>query len=84
MQANNHYAMWNNNMICSYLIEFLDENEPITFNVVGGCGIDKSLGKESCMDSFGVWFKFCPFCGKKIVRKYENGKWDWWEEVNST
>lgn len=66
--------------ICKELVEFLN-NKPITFDCVGGCGIDISLGKESCMADNGVWFKFCPFCGKKIVNKQEDGKgWSWWEE----
>jgi len=67
-------------MICSALREFLDDNIPITFDVVGGCGIDKSLGKKPCMGSYGVWFKFCPFCGGKLMSEYKEDHWEWWEE----
>ena len=50
------------------------------FDVVGGCGVDTSNGKSNCMDIAGIWFNYCPFCGKKIERKYDNGVWTWWEE----
>ena len=69
--------------ICAELTKFLAENKEITFNVVGGCGIDLSLGKSPCMGSQGVWFKFCPFCGKEIIKKFDEWgtlQWDWWEE----
>jgi hypothetical protein len=66
--------------VCKELKSFLEEKKPITFDCVGGCGIDTSLGTRECMNDYGVWFKFCPFCGKKIVSKFSNGFWDWWEE----
>ena len=69
--------------ICTKLTEFLNNNKGITFNVVGGCGIDLSLGKSPCMGSQGVWFKFCPFCGKEIIKKFDEWgtkQWDWREE----
>ncbi len=66
--------------ICNELTEFLDNNKPITFDCVGGCGIDLSLGNEPCMADNGVWFRYCPFCGKKIVKKFSEGAWSWWEE----
>jgi hypothetical protein len=65
---------------CIKLTEFLVKNVPITFNVSGGCGIDLSLGKSPCMGDSGVWFKFCPFCGKEILSFYNGYYWDWWEE----
>ena len=67
-------------MACDKLRSFLDDNKPISFDIVGGCGIDTSLGKISCMGAAGFWFKYCPFCGKKIVSKFENLQWSWWEE----
>lgn len=59
------------------------EREPF-FDCIGGCGVDLSMGNDPCMNSSGIWFKFCPFCGKKIVRqKVMDGntfvKWDWYE-----
>ena len=47
--------------VCRRLSDAL-KHEPF-FDVVGGCGVDASGGKESCMSTYGVWFYFCPFCG---------------------
>ena len=68
-----------NPSICIKLREAL-ENKPIFFDCVGGCGIDTSLGKNPCMSSASLWFKFCPFCGKKIENKWIKDHWEWWEE----
>lgn len=55
--------------------------KPPFFDVVGGCGVDTSGGESSCMAGSGVWFKYCPFCGRKITRtKTDNGSWTWQEE----
>ena len=66
--------------ICKELKQAL--KNPIFFDCVGGCGIDMSKGKSNCMDKNGLWFKFCPFCGKKIVSEYSKklATWTWWEE----
>ena len=66
--------------ICIKLQEALEEHKHIFFNCVGGCGIDTSLGKNPCMGTAGLWFKFCPFCGKKIVSNFKEGHWEWHEE----
>ena len=68
--------------ICDELQRFLaaGKEKHITFDVCGGCGIDTSLGTELCMESFGIWFKFCPFCGSEIIRiKTEEG-FIWYEK----
>ncbi len=49
------------------------------YDVVGGCGVDTSNGESPCMDAAGIWFKYCPFCGKKLYREYKNQKWTWGE-----
>lgn len=51
------------------------------FNVSGGCGVDTSGGESSCMATNGVWFGFCPFCGRPIKRWYDEVEkhWDWKE-----
>jgi len=64
--------------VCRRLSDAL-KHEPF-FDVVGGCGVDASGGKESCMSTYGVWFYFCPFCGKRIVKHYSAAGWAWWEE----
>ena len=71
--------------ICNELTLALVDNSTILFNVVGGCGIDTSLGKGQCMHNSGIWFKYCPFCGKKILSSYtyETG-WKWWEDQTPT
>ena len=66
-------------MMCLELQRAL-EKTPIFFDVPGGCGIDLSLGKNPCMGATGIWFKFCPFCGKKITSKYNGDCWEWEEE----
>ncbi len=50
------------------------------FDVSGGCGIDTSNGDSRCMDRSGLWFKFCPFCGKEIKSWRDKIGWDW-EEI---
>ncbi len=50
------------------------------FDVVGGCGVDLSGGDSNCMDKSGVWFNYCPFCGKKILSEYKKRKWNWYEQ----
>jgi len=65
---------------CMHLTDFLNNHHSCFFNVSGGCGYDMSHGKNSCMNDSGVWFKYCPFCGRKIVSKYNGNNWDWWEE----
>lgn len=65
--------------MCKELKEVL--NQKPFFDCVGGCGVDLSNGESQCMSSNGVWFKYCPFCGKKIIsRKTKNGSWEWFEE----
>ena len=66
--------------ICDELSDVL-KNPPF-FDVVGGCGVDTSGGESPCMASAGVWFKYCPFCGRKIASKYleDEGSWEWHEE----
>ena len=58
------------------------------FNVSGGCGYDMSYGNNPCMSNSGLWFHFCPFCGKEIVSKYKKSKngghWTWWEKKRFT
>ena len=67
-----------NKSTCKELAEAL-EQKPF-FDVSGGCGVDLSEGLSNCMDASGVWFKFCPFCGKKIRRKRtQEGTWEWSE-----
>ena len=57
----------------------------VLFDVSGGCGIDISLGKGTCMASEGIWFEFCPFCGAQIVSKYHPRKHCWsWKEVTQS
>lgn len=49
------------------------------FDCAGGC--DLSNGESQCMSSSGIWFKYCPFCSKKIIsRRTEKGTWEWFEE----
>lgn len=69
---------------CKELINFLENTKGITFDCVGGLGIDTSLGKEECMLTYGIWFKYCPFCGKEIISEYDNTKgcWKWFEKTN--
>lgn len=52
------------------------------FDVSGGCGFDSTHGESSCMDAVGMWFTYCPFCGKKINSQYnkKSQRWEWWEE----
>lgn len=50
------------------------------FDVSGGCGVDLSEGKSNCMVKDGIWFRYCPFCGKEIVSKYNGKHWDWREK----
>jgi hypothetical protein len=50
------------------------------FDCCGGCGVDTSNGESNCMDGYGIWFKFCPFCGKKIIRVKTEYGWTWYEE----
>ena len=70
-------------MTCWKLRDTLNDNKPLFFDVTGGCGIDTSLGKSNCMDSVGIWFKHCPFCGQEIHSRYNNEKmrWEWQEGV---
>lgn len=63
--------------MCKELDEALLK-EPF-FNCVGGCGVDTSNGNSNCMNAEGIWFKYCPFCGKKIISKFKNGSWNWKE-----
>lgn len=67
------------NKICKDLEKVL-KVKPF-FDCVGGCGIDTSNGENPCMDAAGIWFKFCPFCGKKIVGEFNQltGMWNWSE-----
>lgn len=67
--------------MCEELQEVLKEQKHVLFDCVGGCGIDTSGGKNPCMSSAGIWFKFCPFCGNKIESSYKNGAWEWHEEA---
>ncbi len=55
-------------------------NQPSFFDVSGGCGYDMSHGENPCMSSTGIWFRFCPFCGKEIKNKFTGTRWIWWEE----
>ena len=66
--------------ICTKLQEALERCKPILFDCVGGCGIDTSLGKNPCMEAVGLWFKFCPFCGSKIISSCKDSTWEWHEE----
>lgn len=49
------------------------------FNCLGGIGVDTSNGNSTCMDATGIWFEYCPFCGKKIVSECKDGYWNWYE-----
>ena len=67
--------------MCQILHDEIAKHENLFFDVSGGCGIDTSLGKSNCMDSAGIWFKFCPFCGGKIHAEFKNKSyWEWWVE----
>ena len=39
---------------------------PVFYDLGSECGVDTSAGNESCMDSYGLTFKFCPFCGSDL------------------
>ena len=65
---------------CMHLMDFLRNFHPYFFDVSGGCGYDTSHGENSCMSAAGIWFKYCPFCGRKIKSEYNGNKWEWWEE----
>jgi len=66
---------------CQELYNALNSKPQIFFNVSGGCGVDLSLGENPCMGSSGIWFKYCPFCGREIISHFNSNKvyWDWWE-----
>ena len=65
--------------MCEELKEAL-KRKPF-FDCVGGCGVDLSNGTSNCMGTDGAWFKYCPFCGKKIVATHTDGmSWEWHEE----
>lgn len=68
--------------MCKELEETLKKYPKLLFNVSGGCGIDRSLGEKPCMQSYGIWFEFCPFCGRKIEKEYhkKEGYWSWKEK----
>ena len=68
--------------ICDELQKFLaaGKEKHITFDVCGGCGIDTSLGTEPCMEAFGIWFKFCPFCRSEIIRVETEKGFTWYEK----
>jgi len=66
-------------MMCDDLKKLLIQSN--FFDVSGGCGFDSSLGCESCMASWGIWFRYCPFCGKKLIQqKTRNNSWTWFED----
>ena len=50
------------------------------FDCVGGCGVDLSNGESNCMSGNGIWFRYCPFCGKEIISENINGYWSWDEK----
>ena len=68
-------------MICNKLKDGIKKG--VIFDVSGGCGIDLSNGKSNCMAKDGLWFKFCPFCGKEIISEYKNKRWNWYENQSS-
>jgi len=70
----------NDRVKCLSLMAFLCDNKPYFFDVSGGCGYDKSHGKDNCMTASGIWFKYCPFCGRQIKSKFNGNNWEWWEE----
>lgn len=56
-----------------------------TFDVVGGCGYNPSGSVGECMGDIGLWFAYCPFCGKKIIKqRTSNSSWKWFEERRVT
>jgi hypothetical protein len=66
-------------MICDELKQAILDGH--LFDVVGGTGIDISKGASNCMSNDGLWFRFCPFCGEKIIKqRTESGSWEWYEE----
>ncbi len=65
---------------CQALSDALDDYSAVLFDVCGGCGIDTSAGKSDCMATSGLWFKFCPFCGKRIVTWIDANGSHWREE----
>lgn len=68
-----------NRLICNELKNTIAQ-KPF-FDAVGGCGVDLSNEDSQCMSTNGIWFNYCTFCGKKIIRKWvENSKWIWFEE----
>jgi len=64
--------------MCKELSKIL-KNKPF-FNVGGGCGVDLSNGESNCMAKDGAWFRFCPFCGKRIESYFNGNNWSWGEQ----
>jgi len=64
--------------MCQRLHDAITLHEKLFFDVPGGCGIDTSLGESNCMDRAGLWFKFCPFCGCRIIAEFKpDSHWEW-------
>ena len=70
--------------MCVKLQDALKSCPDVFFNVSGGCGVDTSLGTSHCMDAVGIWFTYCPFCGRRLISNYDETAhhWDWWEDEN--
>jgi hypothetical protein len=65
-------------MVCDKLTEAINKCSAV-FDVVGGVGLDTSGGEESCMGHYGLWFNFCPFCGRRIAKEFRDHRWRWFE-----
>jgi hypothetical protein len=64
-------------------MECKDFTELIASDVVdnrSGCVAIKTRVGGNCIDSVGAILNFCPYCGAKIISKYDKGHWDWWHE----
>jgi hypothetical protein len=53
---------------CTKMEEALTDkkNKNVFFDFGNLCGVDPTVGQEQCMDSHGLFFDFCPFCGTNL------------------
>ena len=63
---------------CKKLAKIIEDRPDLFFNVSGGCGVIGGTG--ACMSSVGIWFSFCPFCGREIVSEHIHNRWIWYEK----
>ena len=70
-------------MISSECANFTELKNSKAVDVRSGCiAIITRSQDGNCIDNSGAIMKFCPYCGVKIVSKYDESKgyWDWWHE----